>query len=302
MSEQILGLKKAVPYLRVYKGKTFVIKISGELITDKPALDNFAEQIALLHQIGINTVLVHGGGLQASDLSNKLGIPVEMVDGRRITSAAALDVVKMVFNGKLNTELLAALQKQKVAGVGLSGVDGGLICAQKRPLAKITDETSGKVREVDFGFVGDVVAINTGVITHLLDGSFVPVVSSLAGGENGEIYNVNADTVSSRLAAGLKAEKLIFVTNVPGVFKNKDDPASLISHMDLKRLDELLSYGAVGGMKVKLEASDWAIKQGVPRVHIISGLKNDSLLFEIFTNEGTGTLIEESYNESPMPK
>lgn len=292
MTEKIIGLKKAAPYLRMYKGKTFVVKAGGDVLSDGAVLDCLAEQVSLLHELGINVIFVHGGGPQATDLSERLGIPVETVNGRRITDAKTLDVAKMVFNGKLNTDILAALRKHEVAAIGLSGVDGGLIRARQRPVVKVTDASTGETRDVDFGFVGDVISVEAGIIHHLLSGSFVPVISAMAGGDNGAVYNVNADVIASKIASSLKAEKLIFLTDVPGVLREKGNPASLISHMDREGLDAIFNQGATYGMKVKLETSREALDSGVPRVHIISGLQPDSLLLEIFTNEGVGTLIE----------
>lgn len=291
MTERVLSLKKAVSYLRMYKGRIFVIKVGGEVIGEPKLLDGFAEQIGMFHQLSIQTVIVHGGGPQATELARQLGIPVEIVGGRRVTSPETLEVAKMIFNGKLNTDVLAALRKHKVPGVGLSGVDGGLINAVRRPATRVVDEENGAIREVDFGLVGDVVSVDPAVIHHLLNGSFVPVVSALAGGSQGEVYNVNADTIAAQLACALKAEKLIVLTDVDGVLADADDPASLISALDYRRLEEMLS-SVKGGMKAKLEACRLALKGGVARTHIISGMRPDSLLIEIFTNEGCGTLIE----------
>lgn len=291
MQQKIVGLKCAAPYLRMYKGRIFVVKIGGEIIEDEAVLDNFSEQVALLHRLGIHVVLVHGGGAGATSLAKKLGIPVEMVNGRRITNAETLEVAKMVFN-KLNTDLLASLRKYAVYGVGLSGIDGGLIRASKRPVKRMTDAESGQERDVDFGFVGDVAEVNPSVISHLIEGAFIPVVSSLAGGIENDIYNVNADTIAVELTLALKAEKLILMTGAPGVLKDAKDPGSLISHMTLAELDEVIANSAKGGMVAKLQACSAALKRGVPRVHIISGIRADSLLVEVFTNEGSGTLIE----------
>jgi acetylglutamate kinase len=292
MSERINVLKKAAPYLHLYKGKIFVVKIGGEVFAKESTLENFAEQVALLHQLGINVVIVHGGGSVATELSERLGIPVKTINGRRVTSAETLEVAKFVFAGKLNTDLLASLHKFMVFGVGLSGVDGGLIQAHKRPSADVTDAESGETEKVDFGFVGDVDSVNPQVVKHLLAGNFVPVISSLAGNEQGDVYNVNADTIATQLAIALQAEKLILLTGTPGVLEDEHNPESLISHMDQDRLDTVLQKSAKGGMKAKLEACRDALQGGVPRTHIISGVKLDTLLIEVFTNEGSGTLIE----------
>ncbi|MBW2458281.1 MAG: acetylglutamate kinase [Deltaproteobacteria bacterium] len=294
MLEKISVLKKAAPYLRMYKGRIFVIKLGGEIFASDQALARVTEQAALLHDLGIHIVLVHGGGAAASALAGRLGIPVEQVNGRRITSAETLEVAKMAFNGQLNTDLLAALSRQGVPAVGISGVDAGLIVAHRRPVTAVTDAKTGETRQVDFGFVGDVDEVNPEVVRHLIDGGFVPVVSSLAGGEGGAVYNVNADTVATQLAAALDATKLVLLTSAPGVLENEDDPSSVVSYMDRPRLEEVLETSATGGMKAKLEACRDALDGGVPRTHIVSGLKADSLLIEIFTNEGCGTLIEQS--------
>jgi acetylglutamate kinase len=292
MPEQITVLKKATPYLKMFKGKIFVIKIGGEVFADDDIRDNFIEQVALLHQLGIQVVIVHGGGSLATQLSKQLGIPVKTINGRRITSAETLEVAKMVYNGKLNTDLLATLQKFGVLGVGVSGVDGGLVQAHRRPVKEVKDADSGETQKVDFGYVGDVDAVEPNLITHLIAGNFVPVVSSMAGNEHGDVFNVNADTIAVQLAAALKAEKLILLTSTDGVFEDENNPQSLISHMDHARLETVLEHSAKGGMKAKLEACRDALNSGVPRTHIISGLRADSLLIEIFTNEGSGTLIE----------
>jgi acetylglutamate kinase len=292
MNGRIKGLRTAVPYLRLYKGTTFILKVGGEVIADEQALTNFADQVSLLHQLSIDVVVVHGGGPQASELSERLGLEVETVGGRRVTDADTLEVAKMVFNGKLNTDLLAALQRSHVPSVGLSGVDGGMIRALRRPPVDVDDPDTGDTRRLDFGYVGDIEAVDPTVIRHLLAGGYVPVVSALAGGDDGAVYNVNADTIAAQLAVTLTAIKLILLTTVVGVLENPGDHNSLISHMDRERLDELLAGAAVGGMKAKLEACRQALDGGVPRTHIISGLKTDTLLTEIFTNEGSGTLIE----------
>jgi acetylglutamate kinase len=283
----------------MYKGKIFVVKIGGEVFAHEPILENFAEQVALLHQLGINVVIVHGGGSVATELSERLGIPVKTINGRRVTSAETLEVAKMAFAGKLNTDLLAALHKFMVFGVGLSGVDGGMIQAHKRPPTDVTDAESGETQKVDFGFVGDVDSVNPEVVQHLLAGNFVPVISSLAGNEQGDVYNVNADTIATQLAIALKAEKLILLTGTQGVLEDEHNPESLISHMDQARLEKVLEHSAKGGMKAKLEACQDALKGGVPRTHIISGTKMDTLLVEVFTNEGSGTLIENTKEPGP---
>jgi acetylglutamate kinase len=291
MNGKIDGLRAAVPYLRLFKGTTFVIKLGGAVLADPHALQCFADQVALLHQVGIQQVIVHGGGPQATELAERLGIPVQRVDGRRVTCEQTLEVAKMVFAGKLSTDLLAALSKSHVNGVGISGVDAGLILARRRPPLTVKDPANGNT-QVDLGLVGEIEKVRPDLLRHLLAGGYVPVVSALAGGDDGQVYNVNADTIAVQLAAALQAEKLLLLTSVAGVLADASDPSSLISHMDGKRLEEMLAEAATGGMKAKLEACRQALDGGVRRTHIINGLNGDSLLTEVFTNEGCGTLIE----------
>ncbi len=289
---RVIGLRQAMPYLRLYQGKIFVIKLGGALLEGDSLLDQLAHQAALLHQLHVHLVLVHGGGPQATALAERLGVEVKTVNGRRITDAETLEICKMTFNGQLNTNILAALNCHGVPAVGLSGVDAGMIRARRRPPVPVVDSESGRKRTVDFGFVGDIEAVDPGPIRHLIEGNFVPVVSSLAMGPKAQVLNVNADHVASQLAIGLKAEKLILLTRVAGVLENAEESDSLISHMDLKRLEEILKASARAGMHAKLEACREALTGGVPRTHIINGLESDSLLIEVFTNEGCGTLIE----------
>jgi acetylglutamate kinase len=291
MNGKIDGLRAAVPYLRLFKGTTFVIKLGGAVLADPHALQCFADQVALLHQVGIQQVIVHGGGPQATELAERLGIPVQRIDGRRVTCEATLEVAKMVFAGKLSTDLLAALSKSQVNGVGISGVDAGLILARRRPPLTVKDPANGST-QVDLGLVGEIEEVRPDLIRHLLAGGYVPVVSALAGGDDGQVYNVNADTIAARLAAALQSEKLLLLTSVAGVLADASDPSSLVSHMDGERLEEMLAEAATGGMKAKLEACRQALDGGVRRAHIINGLNGDSLLTEVFTNEGCGTLIE----------
>lgn len=293
MNDRIAGLRCAVPFVRMYRGKVFVIKVGGEVLSDPDVLTNFAEQVTLLYQVHIDCVIVHGGGSQASELSRRLGLQVEVRDGRRVTDAETLDVAKMMFNGKLNTDLLAALQKSGAPSVGLSGVDGMIIKARRRPPVPVVDPVTGKESPVDYGYVGDIEQVNPKLLKHLMAGDFVPVISSLAVGDDGVVYNVNADTIAARLAVELGAMKLILLTKLAGVLTEPGDSTTLVSQMDMDQLDATISGGtARGGMKVKLEACRMALAGGVPRTHIISGLTTDSLLTEIFTNEGSGTLIE----------
>lgn len=290
-SKGIAGLKGALRYVRAYRDNTFVIKLGGEVLADQEALDRVAAQIGLLSSLSIRLVVVHGGGPQATALSRRLGQEPTIVAGRRVTDDAALEVAKMVYSGVLNVDLLAALRANEVQGVGLSGVDADLITARRRPPVKIVDD-AGANREVDFGHVGDIDRVDPRVLTTLLQSRFVPVISSLAGDADGAIYNVNADTVAESLAVALQAQKLIFLTGAPGVLRDRNDPSSLVTFADPDDLAALLSSGAVaGGMRPKVEACIRAATGGVERTHIIDGRLSDSILLEVFTGSGCGTMI-----------
>lgn len=292
--DNLSALRTAVPYIRAYEGRVFVIKFGGRLCTPGPALDNLVAQAALLHQLGIGIVLVHGGGDQMASVGQRLGIAPNLVAGRRITDAATLELAKMVFAGTVNTDVLASFRKVAVPAVGLSGVDGGLITVKRRPIQNVKDPSSGQTREVDFGFVGDIVSIDTTLLVHLLEGGYVPVVCSLAADEAGQVYNVNADTIGARLAVEIEAAKYFSVTTVDGVLTNVNDPGTLRSYLDIAELEALIDSGAVGGgMLPKLAACIDALRGGVPKVHVVSGTAPDALLGEVFTNEGCGTLIVE---------
>lgn len=297
LQANLKALRTAVPYIRAYKGRVFIVKLGGAVCEPGKLLDGIVDQLALLYQLGIKLVVVHGGGPQASALSQRLGTPPDIIAGRRVTDAAALEAVKMALAGTVNTNLLAAFRKADVPAVGLSGVDGRLLAARKRPVQAISDPATGETREVDFGHVGDIVDVRADVLKHLLTGEYVPVVCSLAADAGGRIYNVNADTVASRIAIALEAAKYFLVSSVDGVMRDPSDPASLQSYLDLEQLDALIATGVIsGGMLPKLAACRDALRGGVPRVHIINGLAPDTLLGEVFTNEGCGTLIVQQRN------
>lgn len=287
----IAGLKGALRYVRAYRDQIFVIKLGGEVLSDPTIRDQAMGQVGLLWSLGIRVVVVHGGGSQASALSRRLGVEPRMIAGRRITDDAALEIVKMTLAGQLNVELLAALREHRVPAVGLSGVDADFITARRRPPVTVTDD-DGVASQVDFGHVGDIMAVDTRVITTLLDGRFVPLVASLAGDDAGNVYNVNADTVAEAIAVALKAEKLIFLTSVAGVLRDRTDPSTLVTFADPDDLAELMANGALaGGMRPKVEACIRAATNGVERTHIVDGRVPDALLMEVFTGAGCGTMI-----------
>ena len=282
----VAALTHATPYIRMYKNKVFVIKAGGEVFESMETTKTLVEQIAILHQIGIRVVIVHGGGPQSTRLAGTLGIETNMVEGRRVTDAKTLKVSAMVLNGEINTQILAACRSLSVPAVGISGVDCGLIKASKRPPVKIGDAT------VDYGFVGNIDSVDISVLQTQLDSGLVPVISPLSADDDGTLLNINADTVASEIASALGAEKLILATGAPGILENVDDLGSIISYVDIEGLQVLRDNGSLkAGMLPKAKAIESAIHGGVSRVHMISYKIPNSLLLEIFTNEGTGTLI-----------
>ena len=284
----IRALKSAAPYIRMYKGKTFVVKVGGGVFADAGTTRSLVEQIGILHYFGVRVVLVHGGGPQLTELAAALGVPTQMVEGRRVTDQRSIDVTAMVLNGLINTRLLAMCRDLNIDAVGISGVDAGLVRAHKRPPVQLRADSA----PVDFGYVGDIDAVDTTVLKKLLDNGLMPVVSPLSADESGTLLNINADTVAAALGAALGAEKLILCTGTPGILGSVTDPGSLISYTDLAGLGRLRESGQIAdGMLPKTRAIEDAIRGGVRRVHVISYAAADSILAEVFTNEGTGTMI-----------
>ncbi len=290
-SKGIAGLKGALRYVREYRDQVFVVKLGGDVLAPAEVLDTVAGQIALLSSLGIRIVVVHGGGPQATALSRRLGFEPRMVAGRRVTDDGALEVAKLVYAGQINVDLLSALREHRVQAVGLSGVDADLITAHRRPPVSVVDDAGATLR-IDYGHVGDVDRVDPRVLVTLLEARMVPVVASLAGGEEGEVYNVNADTVAESLAVALRAQKLIYLTGAPGVLRDRTDPSTLITFADPDDLASLMADGALaGGMRPKVEACIRAATGGVERTHIIDGRAPDALLLEVFTGAGCGTMI-----------
>ena len=291
LDPSLTGLKGALRYVRAYRDQVFVVKLGGEVLQDAEVLDQVATQLALLQSLSIRLVVVHGGGPQASALTRRMGQEPGMVGGRRVTDDAALEVTKMVYAGLLNTDLIAALRGHRVQAVGLTGVDADLLTAHRRPPVNLVND-DGKPQRVDFGHVGDLDRVDVHVLTTLLDARFVPVVASLAGDDDGNVYNVNADTVAEAIATALRAQKLIFLTGAPGVLRDRNDPSTLVTFADPDDLAELMQSGALsGGMKPKVEACIRAATGGVERTHIVDGRQPDALLTEVFTGAGCGTMI-----------
>ena len=284
----IRALRSAAPYIRMYKGKTFVVKAGGGVFAEMATTRALVEQIGILHYFGVRVVLVHGGGPQLTELSAALGLPTRMIEGRRVTDEKSIEITAMVLNGLINTRVLGICRDLNIDAVGISGVDAGLVRAHRRPpLALAADG-----ERVDFGFVGDIDTIDPTVLNKLLDNGLMPVVSPLSADDSGTLLNINADTVAAAIGAALGAEKLLLCTGTPGILGNLDDPGSLISYTDLRGLKRLRDEGRIAaGMLPKAKAIEEALRGGVRRVHVVSYLSPEGILGEVFTNEGTGTLI-----------
>lgn len=280
------AMVRAMPYVRLFRDTTFVVKAGGRVCHEELSRKRLIEQLSVLRELGIRIVVVHGGGPQTTSLCERLGVRTELVGGRRITPSEVLDASIMTLNGTVRTALLSSFRAAEVPAVGLSGVDAGLITARRRPPVDIEG------RHVDFGLVGDLVSVNPTAIHALLDAGMLPVVSPLCASEDGTVLNVNADTVAAGLAGAVKASKLIFLTDTPGLMERPDDPSSLVSYTDLRGIDAMVERGAIGtGMLPKVRAAKDALATGVKRVHMVGERVHHGLLREVLTNEGAGTLV-----------
>jgi acetylglutamate kinase len=292
ISERLDLLREALPYIERFKGKRFVVKLSGKVVEDHDQLNSLAEEITLCQQVGIRMAVVHGGGKQLTAIAERLGIPQKIVNGRRVTSTETLEVAKMVFAGQINTDILSALRRCGAETVGLSGVDGNTIQARRRDIQDVFNQETGEVETVDFGYVGDIVAINVRLIQLLLDNSYIPVISSLGADDEGNVFNINADTVASEIAVELPAEKLILLTDVNGILRDPKDPSSRISRLSASEAEQLVLDRTISsGMIPKISAIAGLIRRGVGSAHIINGSYRNALLYEVFTDEGAGTMI-----------
>jgi len=280
-------LAEALPYIRQFSGKTVVIKYGGAAMAAADLKDAVMQDIALMKYVGMHPIVVHGGGPEVSQMARKMGIEPQFVDGLRVTDAATMTIAQMVLVGKTNREIVTHLCAHGVKAVGLSGQDAGLIRAV-RHLHRSAE--TGEM--VDLGFVGDVAAVDTEVLTTLTTAGFVPVIAPIGAGPGGQPYNINADTVAGAIAAALKAEKLVLLTDVEGVRADKDDPSSVMSRVTAQEVHAWIARGKLeGGMIPKLQCCLTALEGGVNRVHIIDGRVPHSLLLEIFTDEGVGTMV-----------
>ena len=276
-------LSQALPYFKHWVGKIVVVKYGGNAMLDDKLKADVMEDIVLLNTIGIHVVLVHGGGPEINHMLERVGKESKFINGLRYTDAETMDIVQMVLTGKLNKEIVGILLQKGGRAVGLSGVDAGLLRAKKI-------DKGG----VDLGFVGEVTEVHPEILTSLLAQGFIPVVSTVALGESGDTnrYNINADTAAAKIAVALEAEKFVQLTNVPGVLRDVNDPSSLIQRIHVNDVPELIEKGVIaGGMIPKIECCLVARNGGVPRTHIIDGRVPHSLLIEMFSDRGIGTML-----------
>jgi acetylglutamate kinase len=275
-------ISEALPYMRRYNGKSFVIKYGGHAMVDKELAEVFARDIVLLKQVGINPIVVHGGGPQINDMLKRLNIKSEFIDGLRVTDAAAMQVVEMVLAGSINKSIVGAIQAAGGAAVGLSGRDGGLLLAKKQLMQK-------DGRSIDLGYVGDPETVNPQVLKTAAAGGLIPVIAPVGYGEDGQTYNINADTVAGAIAAAVGASRLLLLTDVAGVL---DKNSKLIENLTVAETRALMSDGTIsGGMIPKLETCIEAVEHGVDAAVILDGRVPHALLLEIFTPHGVGTLV-----------
>jgi acetylglutamate kinase len=276
--EKAAVLVEALPYIRRFRGRTVVVKYGGNAISGSDDLALFAQDIVLMHAVGMRPVVVHGGGPQITDLMNRLGKVSEFRGGLRVTDAETVDIARMVLRGQVNPQVVSAINIHGPIAVGVSGEDAGLLEAT--------------ARDPELGFVGDVTRVNPSILRRLLNEDLVPVVATVASDATGQAYNINADTVAGAIAEALSAEKLVYLTDVEGLRRDVDDPGSLIRQTTADELDRLLADGTLtGGMIPKITSCVRAVRRGVQRAHILDGRVPHVLLLEIFTDSGIGTMV-----------
>lgn len=293
MEQETLDLlRESLPYIQKFQGKTFVVKFSGKVTEDKANLASLAEELALLHQVGIRVCVIHGGGKQLNELAERLGVVQTVIGGRRVTDDETLDLAKMIFRGKINTEILAQFRRRGIHAVGLSGIDGGVVKAVKRPPKDVLNRETGTTESIDFGHVGDVVEVDASLINTLMDSGYLPIISSLGADDDGRVFNINADTIATEIAVKLAAEKLILLTDVNGIYLEESDPNTKLSKITSADARHLIDSGrATGGMIPKLESLIDLVGRGVNSAHIVSGTERNAILAEVFTDSGTGTMV-----------
>ena len=281
-------LVEALPYIQRFQGKTIVIKYGGNAMVEQTLKEGFARDVVLMKLVGINPVIVHGGGPQIGDLLKRLGITSEFIQGMRVTDTETMDVVEMVLGGQVNKEIVNLINRHGGRAVGLTGKDGDLIRARKMFLRRDAHELK-EPEIIDIGHVGEVESIDVRVVDMLVKGDFIPVIAPIGVGKDGRSYNINADLVAGKVAEFLKAEKLMLLTNTPGLL---DSAGQLVVDLEVSRLDEMVRTGVIhGGMLPKIQCAVDAVQAGVRTAHILDGRVEHALLLDLFTNEGVGTLI-----------
>ncbi len=283
--EKARVLMEALPYIKEYYGKTVVVKFGGNAMENDELKEMFASDIVLMRYVGMNPVIVHGGGPQVTHYMERLSLEVRFIDGHRVTDAATMEVAKMVLVGKVNKEIVSLINGHGTLAVGLSGEDGNLLRARRRT-------RSARGEEVDLGFVGEVEAVNPGILNNLIRDEFIPVVASTGVDGSGQSYNINADLVAGALAGALGADKLIYLTDVNGIYRELGDESSLIPELGVGEAQELVASGSLtSGMLPKLQSCVDALRAGVRRAHIINGTVDHALLLELYTDAGIGTMV-----------
>ncbi|SJM92307.1 acetylglutamate kinase [Crenothrix polyspora] len=281
-------LIEALPYIQRFKDKTIVVKFGGNAMVDEALKSSFARDIVLMKLVGLNPIVVHGGGPQIGQMLEKLNIKTRFVDGMRVTDSETMDVVEMVLGGLVNKEIVSLINKHGGKAIGLTGKDGDLIRARKITQKKPSTETDAS-EIIDLGYVGEVSSIDPAAVDMLGHSNFIPVIAPIGAGEDGRSYNINADLVAGKIAEVLKAEKLILLTNTAGIL---DKQGELLTGLSLKDIDDLIADGTIsGGMIPKTRCATDALKGGVHSVHIIDGRVDHAVLLELFTDQGVGTLL-----------
>lgn len=282
-------LVEALPYIQEFYGKTIVIKYGGNAMINDNLKEKVMQDVALMKYVGIRPVIVHGGGPEITGFLKKVGKQSSFVAGLRVTDEETVEIAEMVLDGKVNSEIVNLLNRRGVKAVGLSGKDAGLIQARKKLATVYEGEESKKV---DIGYVGEVAAINSGIIEDLLDQDYVPIIAPIGVGENGESYNINADYVAAEIAGALEAEKLLLLTDIEGIYKDFNDKDTFISTLHLPEARQYIKEGIIaGGMIPKVEACLTALEKGAGKTHIIDGRLDHSIILEIFTEQGIGTQV-----------
>jgi acetylglutamate kinase len=281
-------LAEALPYIQRFLGKTIVVKYGGNAMTEDALMNSFARDIVLMKLVGMNPVVVHGGGPQIGDLLKRVGKESEFIQGMRVTDTETMDIVEMVLGGLVNKEIVNLIHQHGGNSVGLTGKDGNLIMAKKLKIERHTPDMDAP-EIIDIGHVGEVARINTGVIDMLIKGDFIPVIAPVGVDAEGRSYNINADLVAGKVAEALQAEKLMLLTNTPGLLNKQGE---LLTGLNAKTVDELIADGTIyGGMLPKIQCALDAVQGGVKAAHIVDGRVEHAVMLEVFTDEGVGTLI-----------